>query len=115
MPRNMSFALTQEQIKSKTKTVTRRMNWQCLKVGDIVNAVNKTMGLKKGERPIRLATLKITSIHREKLTKITQEECAKEGFPNYSPWDFVCLFVEANNCKPDVEITRIEFEFVASS
>jgi len=28
MPRNMSFMLTTEQIKNRTKTVTRRLGWK---------------------------------------------------------------------------------------
>lgn len=50
MPRNMSFALTMKQINDRSKTITRRLGWWFLKVGDEVNAVNKVMGFKKGER-----------------------------------------------------------------
>ena len=45
MPRNMSFMLTTEQVRNKTKTVTRRLGWWFLKPGEIVNAVEKGMGL----------------------------------------------------------------------
>lgn len=41
MPRNMSFALTTDQVKDRVKTVTRRNGWWFLKPGDIVNAVKK--------------------------------------------------------------------------
>ena len=47
MPRNMSFAMTTEQIRARTKTVTRRFGWWFLKAGDQVWAVEKAMGLKK--------------------------------------------------------------------
>ena len=49
MPRNMSFALTTKQIEDETKDVTRRNGWWFLKPGDQIWAVEKCMGLKKGE------------------------------------------------------------------
>ena len=48
MARNMSFALTTEQFKARTKTVTRRFGWWFLKPGDVVRGVEKAMGLKPG-------------------------------------------------------------------
>jgi len=44
--RNMSFAMTTNQILAQTKTVTRRFGWWNLKTGDVVQPVKKTMGLK---------------------------------------------------------------------
>ena len=52
MPRNMSFALTTKQIEDETKDVTRRNGWWFLKPGDQIWAVEKCMGLKKGEKVI---------------------------------------------------------------
>ena len=53
MPRNMSFSLTTDQVRNRTKTVTRRLGWwknkhgkRLLQVGDIVNACVKCMGLQ---------------------------------------------------------------------
>ena len=37
--RHMSFALTTKQIKSRTKTVTRRLGWTFLKPGDLIQPV----------------------------------------------------------------------------
>lgn len=37
MPKNMSFMLTTERVRNKTKTVTRRLGWQNLKRGEIIN------------------------------------------------------------------------------
>jgi len=48
--RNMSFAMTTKQVRNQTKTVTRRFGWWFLKAGDIVQPVEKAMGLKKGEK-----------------------------------------------------------------
>ena len=46
----MSFALTTEQVRNRTKTVTRRLGWATAKAGDIVQPIVKGQGLKKGER-----------------------------------------------------------------
>ena len=44
MPRNMSFAMTTQQVKDQTKDVTRRFGWLFLKPGDILQPVEKAMG-----------------------------------------------------------------------
>jgi len=54
MPRLMSFALTEQQMRDQSKTVTRRRGWGFLKPGDTLYAVNKVMGFKKGEKPERI-------------------------------------------------------------
>ena len=58
MPRNISFALTTQQFKNKTKTVTHRFGWHSLQPGDILCAIEKCMGFKKGEKisGVRLAS-----------------------------------------------------------
>ena len=117
MPRNMSFMMTTEQIKNRTKTVTRRIGWEFLKSGDILNAVKKCQGLKKGEKIEKLGTIRIISIKREPLDCITYTDVIKEGFENHpavygSPTCFVDFFCSHNNCIPKTEITRIEFEHI---
>ena len=62
MPRNMSFMLTTEQIRNRTKTVTRRLGWQFLKTGDVLNACVKCQGLKPGETVERLCQIRVTSV-----------------------------------------------------
>ena len=111
--RNMSFALTTEQIKNKTKTVTRRDGWLNLKEGEIINAVEKCQGLKKGEKIKSICQIKVTKITREPLNKITPEECIKEGFQALTPSDFIEMFCASHkDCYPEKVITRIEFEYV---
>lgn len=69
--RNMSFALTAEQIIQGTKTVTRRLGWLNLQPGDMIQPVNKCMGLKKGEKPIPLrGPLRVVSVRREPLIQM---------------------------------------------
>lgn len=59
MPRNISFALTTDQIRDRTKTVTRRKGWKFLKAGDTLNACVKCMGLRPGEQIERLAIIRV--------------------------------------------------------
>lgn len=113
MPRNMSFAMTTEQFKNKTKTVTRRFGWNFLKPGDIVCGVEKSMGLQKGEKIKKLGLIRIVSIRREPLDAITKEDCAKEGFPDYFPENFVDMIQDHyGGIRPDTPINRIEFEYI---
>ena len=111
MPRNMSFMLTKEQIRMRTKTVTRRLGWWFLKPGDVVWACEKCMGLKRGEKVKRICLIEIVDTHPESLTAITQEECVKERFPNITPAGFVEMFTKFNQCKPDTIVNRIEFTY----
>ena len=112
MPRNMSFALTTEQFKNKTKTVTRRFGWHFIEPGDIVCGVEKAMGFKKGEKIKRLGLIRIISAKREPLNEITQTDCVKEGFPDFTPADFIKMLCQHSKCKPHDSVNRIEFEYI---
>lgn len=110
--RNMSFSLTTPQMRARTKTVTRRLGWWFLKPGDIVCAVEKGQGLKKGEKVVRIGPIRILSTRRERLRDITRPDVAKEGFPGMSPNDFVWRFCNHAGCYSTQLVNRIEFEFV---
>ena len=114
MPRNMSFMATVEQFKDRTKTVTRRQGWRFLKAGDLLMAVEKGMGLKKGEKMKRLGLIRVVRVLREPLylVAVRDDECAKEGFPELTPRQFVELYCKINGCSQQAECTRIEFEYV---
>lgn len=112
MPRNMSFSLTTNQFKTQTKTVTRRLGWWFLKNGDLVNGVEKAMGLKKGEKMNKLCMIKIISTRKEPLSAITQDDVIKEGFPNWTPDLFVHFLCHKHGIGPDTLVNRIEFEYV---
>ena len=112
MPRNMSFMITKRQVRNRTKTVTRRLGWAFLKPGDIVNAVEQGMGLKKGEKVKRICQIRIKSTRWEPLYQITKEECVKEGFPNMSPQDFILMFRRLNKVRATRPVNRIEFGYV---
>jgi hypothetical protein len=131
--RNISFQLTTEQVRSRTKTVTRRLGWRTVRPGDLLQAIVKGQGLKKGEHPEKLCVIRVVNVNREPLNHLTissetgplkvaiygayfyddaTRECAKEGFPKMSPESFVEFFCKANGCPTQVIVTRIEFEYV---
>lgn len=112
MPRNMSFMLTTEQFINQTKTVTRRFGWDFIKPGDIVNGCKKCQGLKKGEKVKKLGQIRILNTTANKLKTITAEDCAREGFPEMTPEEFIKFFCDHNKCAPDDYVNRIEFEYI---
>lgn len=112
MPRSMSFALTTSQILDRSKTVTRRLNWDGLKPGTVLWAVKKGMGLKKGEQVEKLALIRVASVRRERLWSITDEDVVREGFPGRAAHEFVEMFCDHMGVKPDAWVNRIEFEYL---
>ncbi len=108
--RNMSFFLTQEQFKNKSKTVTRRNGWKFLKAGDVVQAVVKGQGIPKGGKVDRLGTIRIVDVRFEPLILIKEDDCVKEGFPEMKPKEFVEMYCKHNTAVPEQVVTRIEFE-----
>ena len=110
MPRRMSFALTIPQFLDGSKTVTRRMGWTGLKVGDELIAVEKCMGLRKGERQVVLGRFVVTGCRREALDEMDQDEVDKEGFPDMCRSEFFDMFCRANKCNQWDIVTRIEFQ-----
>lgn len=114
MPRNMSFSLTTDQVRQQTKTVTRRMGWRNVKKGDVINACVKCMGLGRGGKIEKICQIRVVDVRRESLslTRTEPNACALEGFPDKQPSEFMRLFCDANDCHPDVDVTRIEFEYI---
>jgi hypothetical protein len=114
--RNMSFALTTPQFRAHTKTVTRRNHWRSLKPHDHVMGVEKTMGLKKGERVIHLGPIIIIDVRREPLTAILNEPhgCAREGFPQWDddPQMFIDMYCKHNGGDHHDYVTRIEYRYL---
>lgn len=112
MPRNMSFAMTTDQVRAQTKTVTRRFGWWFLKAGDVVNGVEKAMGLQKGEKINRLCQIRVVSVRREPLNAITQDDVRREGFPDWTPEQFIQMLVDHYKIDPAANCNRIEFEYI---
>lgn len=109
--RRMSFALTTQQFRDQTKTVTRRTGWLNLKPGEHVLGVEKGMGLKKGEKHVVLGEIEVLSVRREPVAEITQDDVIKEGFPEMTPGQFTDFYCKANRCDPLDLCTRIEFAY----
>jgi hypothetical protein len=117
MPRNMSFAMTTPQFRARTKTVTRRFGWWFLQPGDIVMGVERSRGLKKGEKVTRLGLIRIVSVAAEPAAAITgyrrpAEELAAEGFPDMAPAAFVAMLCKANGRDRSEQLNRIAFEYL---
>jgi len=113
--RNISFALTTDQVRNRTKTVTRRNGWRFLKRGDVLCAVEKSQGLRKGEKVKRICTIRVRRVSRERLDYLFAYpgDCTREGFPFLLPSEFIRHFCETHKgVTPETEITRIEFEYV---
>lgn len=116
--RNMSFALTKEQIREQTKTVTRRFGWWFLKPGDVVQPVEKCMGLKKGDSIVKIGgPIEIVDVRPESEYcvegkfpfGVTQNECSLEGFPHLVPSEFVAILKKLQKKSGDA-CNRIEFK-----
>ena len=90
-------------------------------MGDLIQAVVKGMGLKKGEKVERLRVIRITDVRRESLgsliggtytDRMAKREVIAEGFPNLSPRQVVEMFCEHNGCTRHTVVTRIEFGYL---
>jgi len=112
MPRNISFFLTTQQIRDRTKTVTRRLGWSFLKAGDVLNACVKCQGLGKGEKIEKICKIRVVSVRKEKLHEVTNAEVKKEGFASAGKLDFINMFTHSMKCKYDTIVNRIEFEYI---
>ena len=116
--RNISVALTIPQIKARTKRVTRRAGWDDVVVGELLQTCEKCQGLKPGQQLVKLEIIRITSIRREPLQRLIDDEAygraeaALEGFPGMSGREFASLFTKANQISFHKVINRFEFEYV---
>lgn len=118
--RNMSFLLTIPQVRTGTKTVTRRLGWDFLKPGDRLMACEKVRGRRKGEPLVRIREIEVVNKRRERLETIVanraygRREVVLEGFPKMKPWEFLAFFIESHKgCTHFTVITRIEFRYVS--
>lgn len=133
--KRMSFALTTEQVRHKTKTVTRRLRWDDLKEGTMLQPVVKGMGIPKGGHAETIGgPIRVRYVRKEPLGLLLHPngcgghypgytaqqalaEIIDEGFgPNHptikTPADFVRMFCEHNKCTPETMVNRIAFEYV---
>jgi hypothetical protein len=125
MPRLMSVAFTEQAVRERRKTVTRRLGWRALQPGDELDLCRKVMGRRQGEPLIRVARVRVTSVRRESLSRLTTldpegnntpyalQEVTREGLPELNPQTFVDrYFTQAQGVSPDTVVTRIEWEYL---
>ena len=107
----------------RTKTVTRRVNWTDVKVGEVLCAQERSASGHAEDPGVPIATIRVVDVRFEPLRRIIDDleygldECRKEGFGEdpvlYHPSAYIEYFRQAySGCTPDTVITRIEFEYV---
>lgn len=120
MSRLMSVAFTEQAVRDRTKTVTRRRGWwtdkngrRLLVAGDRITLCRKVMGRKKGEPLERICDVEVVNVGREVLDTITDDEVTREGFADMGADEFVRrFFVEAQGIAPETVVTRIEWRYL---
>jgi hypothetical protein len=116
MARLISVALTEPQVRDRSKTQTRRLGWKNTRMGEHLTACRKVMGRKRKdgtvEPLVRIADIEVVKVRREPLDAITAEDVAAEGFAGWTPEQFVAFFCEHMRCAPDVEVTVLEFRYL---
>ena len=113
--RLMSVSLTEAAVRDRTKTVTRRLGWLFLRVGDRVTLCRKVMGRAKGEPLVRICNVEIVGVRRERLDAVTADELVLEGFPSWTVDEFVSMFTRAMKCERLTVVTRIEWRYLAET
>lgn len=119
----MSVAYTQDAVRARTKSVTRRKGWRFVKPGDRIVLCRKVMGRKAGEPLDRIAVVKVVDVRRERLRALTDNleygfaETTLEGFPEgsdaHDPSVFIdTYFVGTQRMSPADEVTRIEWRYL---
>lgn len=120
----MSVAFTEQAVRDRTKTVTRRKGWKFAKPGDRLTLCRKVMGRKKDEPLVRICDVEIVSVRRESLALLcdldnrdeayARAEVAAEGFPGMDPGGFVNrFFIAAQGIGPADDVTRIEWRYLS--
>ena len=121
--RLMSVAFTEDAVRARRKTVTRRNGWLFAQPGDQIALCRKVMGRKKGEPLDIITTVEIIDVRREPLNAMLDDldygftETTLEGFPEGHPEHFPSHFVEkfflnAQRMKPTDHVTRIQWRYL---
>lgn len=115
--RNISCFLTQDQVRARTKFVTRRLGWKRLKPGTLLRVVVKAQGLKKGQKIEPLAIVRVADVRLERLHRMHidqqygRREVDLEGFPTMQPIEFIDMFCKHMGCERYQEVTRIKWSY----
>jgi hypothetical protein len=123
MSRLMSVSLTEQAVRERRKTVTRRLGWRFAKPGDRVTLCRKVMGRKPGEPLVRIAEVELVDVRREPLSAITDMDVEREGGEHLPLEDagrtraeaFASWFAWTMGISVDDEVTRIEWRYLAEA
>jgi hypothetical protein len=127
MARLMSVALTEQAVRDRRKTVTRRAGWSWLTPGTDLELCRKVMGRRHPDGTVdpleRIALVRVTDIRQEPLDVITDEDVAREGLTavELAPWmngdglaaAFVRFFTEHMGGTSEQIVTRIEWRYLS--
>lgn len=112
----MSCALTVKPVLDRVKTVTRRHinTWSRVSVGDHLILVAQSRGLARGQTQQVLAEVEVIDVRVEELDAITDEEVAREGFPDWNAVGFAKFWRATHGVPEDagVLVRRIEWVYV---
>ena len=128
MARLMSVAFTEQAVRERRKTVTRRKGWwedkhgrRLLHPGDRLTLCRKVMGRKPGEPLERICEVKVVDVRREPLGRVVnQGELTKEGFPEWDgqsivgPRRFIDAYFVPQGLDYFDNVTRIEWIYLDS-
>lgn len=112
MPRLMSVTHTKPAVYDRIKTQTRRAGWTFLHPGDRLTLCEKVMGRRKGDPLVRICDVEVTGVRREPLGKITPEDVAAEGFPDWTPAQFIAFFCTEMGGGPDQDVTVVTWRYL---
>lgn len=119
MSRLMSVSLTEDQVRARTKDVTRRLGWKYLRQGEVVTLCRKVMGRSRPdgtvEPLVRICDVQIVSVRHERLSDITADDVTREGFPDLDVEGFVEFFTGSMRCHRDTVVTRIEWTYLPTT
>lgn len=116
----MSVAFTEQAVRERRKTVTRRKGWEFVKPGDRLTLCRKVMGrsrvingVRVTEPLVRICDVEVVSVRRERLGDMPESDVALEGYPEMSRADFINrFFVNFQGIFPDEHVTRIEWRYL---
>lgn len=109
MARLMSVTLTEQAVVERRKTVTRRLGWKNLKVGDELDLCRKVMGRRRRDGSVdplvRLARVRVIDVRRERINEIEDDDVAREGltYEDLRDFDKQWDFCECPEPNPDCD------------
>jgi hypothetical protein len=110
------MALTTQAVRDRQKTVTRRLGWKFSKPGDRLTACPKVQGRRRKDGTVdplvRICDVELVDTRRERLDSITLEDVEREGFPGWTPAQYVAFFCEHMKGPPDTEVTVLTWRYL---